>query len=74
MFSLFSFVFAPFFSSFAVVGVDVTVLAHTVSIEFIVRAVPWFFGASIFVVAVVAHSFGVVFAFMVAAVVDFFAD
>lgn len=74
MFGLLGFVFALFLSSFAVVGIDVTVLAHTVGIEFIVRAVPWFFGASIFVVAVVAHAFGVVFPFLVAAIVDFFAD
>ena len=63
-----------FFPSFAVVAVDIAVLAHAVGVELAVWAVPGFFVAAVLVVAVVAHAFGVVFAIGVSAAVDLLAD
>ena len=62
------------FPSFAIVGVDIAILAHPIGVQFIMRAIPWFFVPAVLVIAVVAHAFGVVLAIGVAAVVDLFAE
>lgn len=61
-----------FFSSFAIVSVYIAILAHAVGVKLIMRAVPGFFGSSILVVAIVAHTLGIMFTFLVPAVVNFF--
>ncbi len=57
-----------FFTLHFVVLVDVTVLAHSIGVQFLVWALPWFFGASVLVVTVVAHALGVVLLIIVPAV------
>lgn len=63
--------FGSFFSSFAIVSVDVAILAHAIGVKLIVRAVPGFFGSSVLVVAIVAHAFGIMFTFLMSAAVNF---
>ena len=58
-----------FFSLLFIVHVDVAVLAHSSSVEFLVRAVPGLFSASIFVITVVAHSLRIV-SFIIVATFD----
>lgn len=68
------FFLCPFFPSLLVVAVDVTVLAHSIGVEFIMGAVPRLLGSSVFVVAVAAHTLGVMFSIIVAAVIDFLSE
>ena len=55
-----------------VIGVDVAILTHPVSVEFVMRTVPRFFVAAVFMVAIVAHSLCVVLTVRVPAIVHFF--
>ena len=61
-------------SSFAIVSIDVAVLAHAVGVEFPMGAVPRLFGPSVLVVAIAAHAFSVVLFVGVAAAVHFFSS
>ncbi len=63
------FVLLSLLSPLSVVAVDVTVLAHSVCVEFRVGTVPRLLRAAVFVVAVAAHSLRVVLPFGVAAAV-----
>lgn len=56
-----------------IIIVDVTILAHPRSIQFLMRAIPWLLRTPVFVVAVVAQSFRVVLLVIVSAFVYFFA-
>lgn len=48
------------FSLLLIIHVDVTVLAHSSSVKFLVRTVPWFFCSTVFMVAVVAKALCIV--------------
>lgn len=63
------FVLPSLFPPLSVVAVNVTVLAHSVGVQLRVRTVPRLLRASVFVVAVAAHSLRVVLALGVAAAV-----
>lgn len=58
-----------FLSLLFIVHVDVAVLTHSSSVEFLVRTVPGLFGASVFMITVVAHSLSVV-SFIIVATFD----
>ena len=61
-----------FFPFFAVVVVDIAVLAHPCRIEFIMWAIPWFFVTTVFMVAVVAHSFRIMGFILMTTFIDLF--
>jgi hypothetical protein len=48
------------FSLFLVVHVNVTILAHSSSVKFIMRTIPGFFCSAVFVVAVIAKALRIV--------------
>jgi len=54
-------IFLAFFllSPFSIIIVNITILAHTCSIKLIMSTIPWFFSSSIFMIAIVAHSFSI---------------
>lgn len=66
--------FITLFPAFAVVAVDVAVLAHSVGVQLIVRAVPRLFVAAKSVIAIAAHAFGIMFSVRVTAVCWFFTE
>lgn len=59
----------PLLPSLPVVAVNVAILAHSVGVELIMRAVPGLLIPSVFVVAVAAHALGVVLLLGVPAVI-----
>lgn len=65
---------SPLLPPLPIVTVDVAVLAHPVRVELVVLAVPGLLVSSEFVVAVAAHSLGVVLAVGVSAAVRLFAE
>ena len=44
------------FSLFFVIHVDVAVLTHASCIKFFMRTVPWFFGTTVLMIAIVAKT------------------
>ena len=68
----FSFIFdrttLPFLS---IVVIDVAILAHASCIEFLMGTVPGFFGSAKFMVAIVAHSLGIMLSIIVPTFIDF---
>ena len=66
--------FIAFFPSFAIVAIDVAILAHTVGVKFVMGAVPGFFVTAVFVVTVTAHALCIVLLLRVSAVVGLFSE
>jgi len=57
---------------YLIVFIDVAILAESTSIEFFVRAEPWFFSSSIAMVAIGTHSFCIMLPILMATAVHFF--
>ena len=64
--------FVGLLSSFSVIVIDVAILAHSCSVQLLVGTFPRFFDSSVSVIAVCAHSFGIVRSILVATVIEFF--
>jgi hypothetical protein len=61
-------------SLFAIVVVNVAVLANAGCVEFVMWAIPWFFGSSKFMIAVTAKSFGIVLFVLMPTFINFFTN
>ena len=71
---IFSSILVLLFPSLPVVGIYVTVLAHSIGIELVMRAVPRFLRSAVLVIAVVAHTLGIVLSVPMPTVIYFLSE
>lgn len=63
--------FDRFLSLFAIIIVNIAILAHSSRVQFLMRTIPWFFDSSVPMIAVRAHSLGVMTSILMSTVVNF---